>query len=356
MRVGLVEDPVFLKHDNGPGHPERPERLAAISTAVRARPFFSDLVLLPTRDASRADLELVHESAYLDRLEETRTRSLTIFDADTRANEWSFAAALRAAGSAVSAVQQALDGTIGRSFVACRPPGHHAEAGRAMGFCLLNNAAVAAAAAITGGRLDRVAVVDWDVHHGNGTANIFSSRRDVLYLSLHEYPHYPGTGAVHEVGSGEGRGFTVNIPMPAGCTDTDYALAMDSIGVPILRQYAPQLIIVSAGFDAHRNDPLSGMLLTAAGFSMLTERLVGIADEFAQGRIVHLLEGGYDLDGLAESTGAVLSVLAGAASVPGGGGTTAAAAAATRPNPSAINAVRGALARHSEYWSIPGER
>ncbi len=351
MTVGIAEHPDFLEHDNGAGHPERPERLVAISAAVRELPFAADLVEMPTRIASRAELELVHEPAYLGRLEETRTRELTMFGADTRATELSFDAALCAAGSAVSAVQESLTGAVRRSFVLSRPPGHHAEADRAMGFCLLNNAAISAAAAVAHEGLDRVAVVDWDVHHGNGTDHLFASRSDVLYLSMHQYPHYPGTGGAHEIGSGAGAGYTVNIPLPAGCTDADYTSVMDAIAIPILREYAPQLIIVSAGFDAHRDDPLAGMLLTSEGFASLTRGLVGVAEEVAEGRIVHLLEGGYDLNGLAHSVCAVLSVLAGVEidSDPG-------EAESNQPRPAAISALRVVRAQHSEFWSIPDER
>ncbi|MEE8440245.1 MAG: histone deacetylase [Spirochaetia bacterium] len=352
MKVGLAEHPDFLKHDNGPGHPERPERLAAISSAVRRHSFGVDLVEMPTRNATRSELALVHGSAYLDRLEDTRARALTNFDADTRATDKSFDVALRAAGSAVSAVHESLTGTVRRSFVLGRPPGHHAEADRAMGFCLLNNAAIAAAAAIAHGGLDRVAVVDWDVHHGNGTAHVFASRSDVLYLSMHQYPHYPGTGAAHEIGSGAGAGFTVNIPLPAGCTDADYATVMDAIAIPILREYAPQLIIVSAGFDAHRDDPLAGMLLTGGGFASLTRGVVGIADEFAGGRIVHLLEGGYDLESLAEGVCAVLSVLIGGDADSDGGGSNRRDAESNQARPAAISAVRAVRAQHAEFWSM----
>ena len=351
MSVGLIEHPEFLKHDNGRGHPERPERLTAISAAVRELPFAADLIEMQTRNASRAELELVHEPAYLDRLEETRTREVTVFDGDTRATELSFGAALRAAGSSVSAVQESLKGEVRRAFVLNRPPGHHAEAARAMGFCLLNNAAIAAAAAVTHGGLDRVAIVDWDVHHGNGSAHTFAGRNDVLYLSMHQSPHYPGTGQVDDIGSGAGAGYTVNIPLPAGCTDADYATVMDAIALPILRQYAPQLIMVSAGFDAHRNDPLSGMLLTAEGFAALTRGLVAVADEFAGGRIVHVLEGGYDLNGLADGVCAVLSVLAGVEidSDPG-------EAQSNQPRPVATGAASAAWSQHSEFWSMPDER
>jgi acetoin utilization deacetylase AcuC-like enzyme len=346
MNIGLVEHPDFLKHDNGPGHPERAERLVAISAAVRDLPIAEDLVEMPTRIASRAELELVHAPAYLDRLEETRTRAFTMFGADTRATDVSLDVALRAAGSAVSAVHESVTGTVRRSFVLCRPPGHHAEADQAMGFCLLNNAAISAASAIALDGLDRVAVVDWDVHHGNGTAHMFASRSDVLYLSMHQYPHYPGTGAANETGSGAGAGYTVNIPLPAGCTDADYAVAMDTVAVPILREYAPQLIIVSAGFDPHRDDPLSGMLLTSDGFASLTRGLVGVADEFAEGRIVHLLEGGYDLGGLADGVCAVLSVLAGSGPD----------FEISQPGPAAMSAVKSVRAQHSRFWSTFDER
>ena len=356
MSVGLAEHPEFLRHDNGPAHPERPERLSAISAAVRELAFFPDLIQLSTREASRAELELVHEPAYLDGLEETRNREVTILDADTRANQKSFDVALRAAGSAVSAVQESLTGAVRRSFVLSRPPGHHAEAHRAMGFCLLNNAAISAAVAIAHAGLDRVAVVDWDVHHGNGTAHAFASRSDVLYLSMHQYPHYPGTGGVHEVGSGAGAGYTVNIPLPAGCTDADYTMAMDAVAIPILREYAPQLIIVSAGFDAHRDDPLAGMLLTSEGFASLTRGLVGVADEFAEGRIVHLLEGGYDLGGLSDGVCAVLSVLTGHSAESNGGGSDRRETEANQPRPAAISTMRAVRAQHSEFWSTFDER
>ena len=356
MTVGLVQHPVFLEHDNGPGHPERPERLTAIAQAVEKSPARSEFTQLPTRDATRAELELVHGAHYLDWLEETRERELTILDPDTRATNRTMSAAVRAAGSALSAVQASVTGDISRSFVLCRPPGHHAEANRAMGFCLVNNAAVAVAAAISIHGLRSVAVVDWDVHHGNGTDHIFAARSDVLYMSIHQHPHYPGTGTVTEVGRDEGTGFSVNVPLPSGCADSDYALAMDDVIVPILREFAPELIIVSAGFDAHRNDPLSGMLLTAEAYESITRKLVGVAEDTASGRIVHLLEGGYDLAGLAEGVTAVLSVLTSDRPEPAADTDGDPTAPTDHPSPSAVAAVRTVLRRQSRFWPVHDER
>ena len=311
MIVGLVEDAVFLEHSAGAGHPERPERLAAISDAVRTLPFADELVRLPIRDARREELDLVHGAAYLDLLEQSRMRDLTVLDADTQASAASWGAALRAAGGALAATEEALVGTVTRSFVLCRPPGHHTEHSRAMGFCLINNVAVAAAGALASGVARRVAIVDWDVHHGNGTAHTFGSRRDVLYISTHQWPHYPGTGSLDDVGSGEGEGYTVNLPLPAGCGDSEYLAVFDAVVLPVLEAYAPDLVLVSAGFDPHERDPLSGMRVTRAGFAGMTQRLVSTAEAVAGGRIVHVLEGGYDLQGLADGVSAVLEVLTG---------------------------------------------
>jgi acetoin utilization deacetylase AcuC-like enzyme len=308
MNVGIGRDPLFLEHLNGPAHPERPERLLAIEHALRGVPFADRLVPLEVRDAVREELERVHAPAYLERLERSSGRPLTIFDADTQANEQSYNAAVRAAGAAICAVEAAFV-SLPRSFVLCRPPGHHAERARAMGFCFLNNAAVAAAHALAAGRAKRVAIIDWDVHHGNGTAHIFASRRDVLYLSIHQSPHYPGSGYIEECGEGEGEGFTVNVPLPAGCGDADYLQVLDSLVRPILRSYAPDILLISAGFDPHANDPLAGMNVTADGFTGMTSTLVELAELVAGGRIVHLLEGGYDLEGLGEGVRAVLGVL-----------------------------------------------
>ena len=222
----------------------------------------------------------------------------------------SWDAATRAAGAVVDAVERVLDGSLDRAFCAVRPPGHHATPGRAMGFCLLNNVAVGAAAALARG-LKRVAVIDFDVHHGNGTQEAFWRDPRVLFVSSHQFPYYPGTGALDEVGEGEGRGFTVNLPMPAGLGDGEYRRAYREIVEPIVRAFDPELVLVSAGFDAHRDDPLGGMALSAAGFAELMDVCLTTASGAARGRLVAVLEGGYDLDGIAEASAAVVGRMLG---------------------------------------------
>jgi acetoin utilization deacetylase AcuC-like enzyme len=348
MEVGIGTSPLYRDHSNGPGHPERPERLLAIEEVLRDHRNRLSLVELPSRPATRRQLERVHGRQYLDILETTREREITVFDADTTATSASYDVALAAAGGAMEAVSAAVSGSMPRSFVFSRPPGHHAEANRAMGFCLLNNAAVAAAYAVAELGLSRVAIVDWDVHHGNGTAHIFDDRPDVMYVSLHQHPHYPGSGRADEVGQGEGTGFTVNVPLPAGCTDADYLCAMQTLVVPVLREYSPELIIVSAGFDAHRNDPLSGMLLSGSGFGAMTTVLLGVANDFASGRIVHLLEGGYDLAGIREGVMAVLGAL-----------TESAAGFEDQPDQASSRAgaaIEGARLVLGRYWAVLNER
>jgi acetoin utilization deacetylase AcuC-like enzyme len=242
----------------------------------------------------------------------------------------SWDAASNAAGASVAAVEAVWRGEARNAFVWARPPGHHAEQARAMGFCLLNNAAIAAAAARKLGAA-RVLVLDWDVHHGNGTQHIFERRRDVLYMSSHQYPFYPGTGAPDEVGQGDGRGFTVNCALPAGQTDADMGAVFEDVFLPIARAYAPEVVIVSAGFDPHERDPLGEMRVTERGFAAMCAALRRLAESTAQGRLVLLLEGGYDLKALAGSSRACLEVLAGRdETFPSGAARARGAIAATR--------------------------
>src|SRR5437867_1464999 len=254
-RVLLYDDPVFREHDGGPGHPERPERLEALRRGLRDAGLEARLDVVAPREATGAELRRVHTEAHVARVAATAGRTVR-FDADTQAGPRSYAAALKAAGAAVEAVDHVLAGEADRAFCAVRPPGHHAEADRAMGFCLFNNVAVAAAHALGGG-LERVMVVDWDVHHGNGTQAMFYEDPRVLYLSSHEFPFYPGTGALYEVGEGRGRGFTVNLPMPAGLGDTEYARVYREIVEPVGRAFDPQLLLVCVGLDPDVNDPLA---------------------------------------------------------------------------------------------------
>jgi len=309
LRVGLYDDPGFGEHDAGPGHPERPERLEAVRRGLRQGGLVEALVPGSPRPATRGELLRVHTPAHADRVAAAEGRSVR-FDPDTAMGPRSYGAAIRAAGAVVDAVESVLDGAIDRAFCSVRPPGHHATPDRAMGFCVLNNVAVGVAAALARG-LSRVAVIDFDVHHGNGTQEAFYRDRRVLFVSSHQFPFYPGTGDLDEVGEGEGRGFTVNLPMPAGMGDGDFRRAFREIVEPIGRDFDPELVLVSAGFDAHRDDPLGGMDMTPAGFAELMDVCLAVASGAARGRLVAVLEGGYDLDGIADSTAAVVGRMLG---------------------------------------------
>jgi acetoin utilization deacetylase AcuC-like enzyme len=245
------------------------------------------------RRAVRDELERVHDSEYLDRIEQTTGRSVML-DADTFTSPESYEIALMAAGAAVQAAEHAIERQE-PGFALVRPPGHHAERDRAMGFCLYNNVAIAAAHALARG-LDRVAIIDIDVHHGNGTQWIFYDEPRVLYVSTHQFPFYPGTGAAEEVGAGNGTGFTFNVPLEAGATDADYELVCREAVVPVLERFAPNLVLVSAGYDAHERDPLASMRMTAAGYASIVRRLTAAAPG---GAIAFVTEGGYDLEALA---------------------------------------------------------
>ena len=309
MRVGLYDHPAFRDHDAGAGHPERPQRLDAVRRGIREAGLEPRLRLMTPRAAAWDELRTVHTAGHIDRLAATEGRT-TRFDPDTQAGPQSYAAALLAAGSVVDAVDRVLARDIDRAFCAVRPPGHHAEADRAMGFCLFNNVAVGAARALESG-LRRVAVVDFDVHHGNGTQNMFYDDPRVLYVSSHAYPFYPGTGGLDEVGEGRGEGFTVNLPLPGTMGDAEYARIYREIVEPVVRAFDPELVMVSVGFDPHRDDPLAGMAVTERGFAQIAASCLDGASGAAKGRAIFVLEGGYDLDGIAASTAAVMRVLLG---------------------------------------------
>jgi acetoin utilization deacetylase AcuC-like enzyme len=288
----LVTSPRFEEHVTPPGHPERMER-AHVFNAVAARWVEMGGRTVAPRPATREELERVHDAGYVERIAATSGRAVML-DPDTFTSPESYEVALLAAGAAVLGVEHALDQRE-TAFSLVRPPGHHAERNRAMGFCLFNNAAVAAASALARG-LQRVAIVDVDVHHGNGTQWIFYDERRILYASTHQYPFYPGTGAADEVGRGDGAGFTVNVPLEAGATDADYELAYRAFICPILDEFAPELVIVSAGYDAHEHDPLASMRLTTGGYASIIRMLRTIADR--HGVLTAVTEGGYDLPAL----------------------------------------------------------
>jgi acetoin utilization deacetylase AcuC-like enzyme len=303
LRLGFYDDALFRQHDAGPGHPERPARLEAVEEGLRRSGVAC--VRRACRPATEAELLRVHTSAHVARVAATAGRTVR-FDPDTQASPRSYDAALHAAGAVVEAVDAVLQGALDRAFCAVRPPGHHALADRAMGFCLFNNVAVGAAHALARG-IARVAIVDFDVHHGNGTEAIFAAEPRVLYVSTHAFPFYPGTGAAADRGRGAGIGTTINVPLRAGSGDTEYARVYRETLVPAVRAFDPQLVLVSAGFDAHRDDPLAGMDVTEAGYALIAQACVEMA---GTAPIVVALEGGYDLEAIAASTAAVLRVLA----------------------------------------------
>ncbi len=308
MSLTIFTSDRFADHLTPPGHPERVERFEVMQLVASEFRQRGGNVAEP-RAATDAELTRVHDSDYVTLLKETAGRAVAL-DLDTFTSPESFEVARLAAGAAVSAVDHVLQaGNGARAFAFVRPPGHHAERNRAMGFCLFNNIAIAAAHARAQG-LERVAVVDYDVHHGNGTQWTFYDDRSVLFISSHQYPYYPGTGAVEDVGSGEGKGFTINLPLAAGATDADYELVYSRVAIPVLRRFKPQLILLSAGFDAHANDPLAGMRLTAPYFERLTAAIARVADECCAGRVVALTEGGYDLVALGDSLRSAVRALA----------------------------------------------
>ncbi|MBI2963938.1 MAG: histone deacetylase [Deltaproteobacteria bacterium] len=311
MRTGIVTDESFLAHDTGERHPERADRLRAIGQVLDSGAAVDRLVV-PARAATAAEIARVHAVEHVERVAATARLSRFAFDADTPACARSFEAARRAVGGLLALVDAVMDGRAANGFAFVRPPGHHAERDRAMGFCLFNNVALAAAHLRAVHGLERVLIVDWDVHHGNGTQHAFYRDPSVLFVSSHQYPFYPGTGSAIEVGRGEGEGFTLNLPFPAGYGDAQYVEAFLRIVEPVARQFAPQFILVSAGFDAHRRDPLAGMEVTEQGFASLARLLLRTAREVCGGRLVAVLEGGYDLEALRRSVAAVLGEMSGA--------------------------------------------
>jgi acetoin utilization deacetylase AcuC-like enzyme len=341
MALTVFTSARFADHLTPPGHPERVER-HAVMQVVAAEFRESGGSVRDPRPASREELARIHDDSYLTFLRETAGRAIAL-DPDTFTSPDTYDVACLAAGAGVTAVDHVLAAGAGtRALVLVRPPGHHAERNRAMGFCFFNNIAVAAAHARARG-LSRVAIVDYDVHHGNGTQWSFYSDPSVLFVSSHQYPYYPGTGAAGEVGSEAGAGFTVNLPLAAGATDADYERVYDAVAWPILRTFKPQLILISAGFDAYKDDPLAGMRLEAECFGRLTSRLVAIADECCDGRIVALTEGGYHLKGIADSLRSVIAALE------GNRGPAAPPQADAPRGDAAIAAVKPHLAK---YWPL----
>ena len=306
-KIRVVADARYQDHRGPDGHPERPERLLAVEEALSE---FEDVIERRAPRAAEAhEIQRVHGSEHWARVEQSASLPHTRLDPDTYTCQASFEVARLAAGGTVDLARGIAAGDASCGIAAVRPPGHHAEADRAMGFCLFNNVAVAARALQAECGLEKLLILDWDVHHGNGTQHSFEDDPSVLYVSTHQFPYYPGTGDFGEAGTGRGLGTTLNIPMPAGCGDAEYVGALARLLVPVALQYQPQMILVSCGFDAHRDDPLASMNVTAAGYRAMTRIVRSLAEETCEGRILFVLEGGYAASSLIDGTRAVLDVM-----------------------------------------------
>lgn len=310
--IGLYYHDLFAQHLKDYGHIERPERLKAVMKRIHDSPIASSIKVIEAQPAERAWIERVHDAQYVESILSLEIKDAVILDwGDTIATPATPQAALYAAGCSVQACRDVLKGDITAGFCAVRPPGHHAEHNRAMGFCIFNNIAIAAADLVAEAGLSRVVILDWDVHHGNGTERTFLDDDKVLYISLHQYPHYPGTGHDSMTGTGRGVGYTVNIPLGTGAGDDDYINAFTNVVIPSMNDFKPEFVLISAGFDAHMTDPISSTNLSSAVFGKLTAMVKEVADRHCSGHIVSILEGGYNLEALGESVEIHLKALIG---------------------------------------------
>ncbi len=302
-KTGFVYHDKFLDHNTGAGHAERPDRLRSVTAHLKTTGLWQQLQHVMIDPVPEEFILNVHAETHYRFVRDAIRRGVRMLDTDgdTYASSGSFDAALLAAGAVIAGVDAVVGGPLKNVFCAVRPPGHHAESNKVMGFCLFNNIAIGARYAQSAHGVERVAIIDWDVHHGNGTQEIFYKDKSVLFISTHQYPFYPGSGSREERGEGEGFEYTLNIPMAAGCGETEYVEAFRRDILPMLDGYRPDLIMISAGFDAHRDDPLANMRLTEESFGMFTEMMMEAAEKYCKGKIVSVLEGGYNLEALALS-------------------------------------------------------
>ncbi len=310
MKTGIVKDRRFAAHDMGPFHVESPRRIEALNRMVEEEVGFPYLAIEPRR-ALEEEIERVHTPAYVRFLKDTSGKPPVTIDPDTSTSKDTYETALLAAGGGIKAVDSVMDGSVSNAFALVRPPGHHAEASRAMGFCFFNNAAIAAEHLIRTRSVRRVLIVDWDIHHGNGTQDTFYGRDDVFYFSVHQTPLFPGTGGFHEVGEGKGEGYTLNVPLAPGKNDEDFLWVFQNVLRPVAARFEPDFVLVSAGFDIAEGDPLGRMSVSREGFGKLASEILDCAQGPAKGRVVMFLEGGYDLRSLKEGVMAVLLRLSG---------------------------------------------
>jgi acetoin utilization deacetylase AcuC-like enzyme len=310
MNTGVLYDDIFLKH-NLPGHPEHAGRLSAVISYLESHSLFKNLDNVDARPATEKELRMCHRQELISLIKSSGKNGIYHIDPDTYMNEYSYEAAIKAAGGMINLAGKIADNEYENGIVLARPPGHHATGTRSMGFCLFNTIALGARSLVVNKKIDKAAIVDIDVHHGNGTQYMFYDDPAVLYISTHQYPHYPGTGNVHETGEGKGKGTTINIPFPAFTGDNGYRKAKEEVIIPALTRFQPGFIFVSVGFDAHGEDPLSSIQLSLTGYNDICRSLIKTAGELCSGRIIFCLEGGYNLDVLGPGTGNIVRGLTG---------------------------------------------
>ncbi len=308
MKIGYIYDPIYLQHDTG-YHVENSARLTTTMSYLEKTGLLTQLKAIKPRAATVDEIAAVHDRQYIAYLEYVAKKGGAWLEVDTVMSSKSYDAAVYAAGGVIVATDEVMESKVKNAFALVRPPGHHATLDRAMGFCIFNNIAIAAKYALSRYKLDRIAIIDFDVHHGNGTQDAFNSDPRVLYVSTHQYPHYPGTGAAEDTGAPEGKGTILNIPLPAASGDNEYSTVFEKIIVPVVRRYQPQLIMVSAGYDIHWADELAQMQVTTTGIASMVRIIKQLADELCQGKLVLTLEGGYHLEALSTSIKATFDVL-----------------------------------------------
>ncbi len=309
-KTGVVTHPLYIKHDPGPYHPESPERLKEIYSMIDSSGLGEMLVSIEARPATVREICLVHSEDYYNFVESSDGSTMSL-DPDTSTSPDSFRAAVLAVGGALELVDKVVDGELDNGFALVRPPGHHAERAQARGFCLFNNIAICAQHAIEDLGLKRVMIVDWDLHHGNGTMHSFWDRKDILYSSTHQYPYYPGTGALQDIGGKGAEGYTISVPLSTGMGDDEFAAIFAKILLPVAQKFDPELLLVSAGFDTLSSDPLGGMRMSPTGYGVLMKQVVEMASGSASGKVIALLEGGYDVRRQALAVEQVLRVMLG---------------------------------------------
>jgi acetoin utilization deacetylase AcuC-like enzyme len=302
LKTAFIYDPLFLNHNTGSRHPERSERLKSAHGLLSSQEWYPSLDHLQPRPAAHKWVSTIHDPHYIDRVRQSCEAGERHIDSpDVSVSTASYEVALNAAGAMLELADRVMCGDADNGFAMVRPPGHHAESAEAMGFCLFNNIAITARYLQQKHNLERILILDWDVHHGNGTQHSFEQDPSVFYISLHQYPHYPGTGALSETGIGKGEGTTLNCPMSPGLGEFAYREAMTEIVLPAARAFNPDAVLVSAGFDAHHADPLGDINLEKSSYTWMTQQVMELADQCCEGRLISLLEGGYDLDALAQS-------------------------------------------------------